>query len=149
MSIPGSNLLQQALRVIARQTVYYFQATGRSLNNVGQQVTSYAPRQTIVGSFQPVPRNLYQQYGLDLTKDYWTFYSLNNLVDIGRDVSNDQIQFNGQRFQCEANNDWYSIDKWKGVLCCLIDVPDVVINVFGFASPSYVNFNNGNFYNDG
>lgn len=120
MNVPGSNLLAQALTVIISQTVSYFQATARSLNDVGQYITTYAEPLSIRGSFQAVPRNLYYQYGLDLQKNYYTFYSLNDIIDIKRNVSNDQIEFNGQRFQCESNNDWFAVDKWKGILCCEI-----------------------------
>ena len=39
--IPGSNLLNMALSVIAKQTVAYYQANGRALNAVGQYVTTF------------------------------------------------------------------------------------------------------------
>jgi hypothetical protein len=120
MNVPGSNLLKIALGVIKSQIIAYYLATGRTTNSVGQYVTTYADPQNIRGSFQAVPRNLYQAYGLDFQKNYYTFYTLNNIIDLQRDVSNDQIVFNGQRFQCESNNDWFAVDGWKGVLCCLI-----------------------------
>jgi hypothetical protein len=120
MGTPGSNLLKQALTVIVPQTVAYYKALTRTLNSVGQWVTPYDEPVNIRGSFQAVPRNLYEAYGLDFQKNYYTFYTLNDIIDLQRDVSNDQIVFNNQRFQCESNNDWFAVDKWKGVLCCLI-----------------------------
>lgn len=118
--IPGQNLLNMALSVIARQTITYYRATGRTLNDVGQDITAYASPVSIVGSLQPVPRQLYEQLGLDLQKSYYTFYTSNNIEDVGRDVSGDQFVFNGQRYQVESDNDWYAQDGWKGVLCVLI-----------------------------
>jgi hypothetical protein len=118
--IPGSNLLNMALTVIAKQTISYYRAVSRSLNSVGQDVTVYAGVVSIVGSFQPVPRQLYEQYGLDFQKSYFTFYTSNNLIDVQRDVSADRIAFQGLLYQCESNNDWYGEDGWKGVLCVLI-----------------------------
>lgn len=118
--VPGMNLLNMALTVIQRQTITYYQYNGRSLNLVGQDVATYASPVDIAGSFQPVPRNLYMQYGLDFQKDYYTFYSSNNLLDITRDVSGDQIVFNNKRFQVESGNDWFQLDGWKGVLVCNI-----------------------------
>lgn len=118
--IPGANVLNMALTVIAKQTVIYYRSTGRALNNVGQEVTTYATPVSLLGSFQPVPRNLYTQFGLDLQKSYFTLYVSANLVDLARDVSGDQIVFNNLRYQCESNNDWYDMDGWKGVLCVLI-----------------------------
>jgi hypothetical protein len=118
--IPGSNLLNMAFRVIAQQTVSYYRATGRTVNSQGIYVTQYAESEPVGGSFQPVPTNLYQIYGLDLTRVYYTLYTAQNILSVNRDVSGDQIVFNGQRFQCEANNDWFALDGWKGVLCVLI-----------------------------
>lgn len=120
MTVPGSNLLLQALTVINPQYVTYYEVTGRTINSVGQFETSYAEGVTIRGSFQAVPKTLYQAYGLDLQKSYYTFYTLNNLIDIIRDVSNDQLSYDGKRYQCESNNDWFAQDGWKGVLCCYI-----------------------------
>lgn len=147
--IPGSNLLNMALTVIAKQAITYYQATGRALNNIGQDVTTYAAATVIVGSFQPVPRQLYQQFGLDLQKSYYTFYTSNNIFDVMRDVSGDQIAFNGQRFQCESNNDWFALDGWKGILCVLIGSEPLDQPIFGFNDLPQINdnfnFNNGNF----
>lgn len=147
--IPGSNLLNMAFTVIAKQTITYYRATGRTLNNVGQDVTTYAPGVTVLGSFQPVPRKLYELYGLDLQKSYFTFYASSNIIDVTRDVSGDQLSFKDERYQCESNNDWFQIDGWKGVLCVHIG-PDVADSaLWGFnETPSvntYLNFNNGNF----
>lgn len=149
--IPGSNLLNMAFSIIARQAITYYKATGRTLNDVGQDVTTYAPGIVVLGSFQPVPRRLYEIYGLDLQKDYFTFYASKNIIDVTRDVSGDQLAFNGDRFQCESNNDWFAIDGWKGVLCVRIGLDTGNQRIFGFnAVPSvntYVNFTNGNFIN--
>lgn len=147
--IPGSNLLNMALSIIAKQAITYYQNTGRTLNSIGQDIALYASPKILVGSFQPVPRNLYEAYGLDFQKDYFTFYTSNNILDVERDVSGDQIAFNGWRFQCESNNDWYPLDGWKGVLCVKIglDKKDPVVWGFGTvpASNTYLNFGNGNF----
>jgi len=120
MGTPGSNLLKQALTVIVPQIVTYYRALPRTTNAIGQYVTTYDTPVDVRGSFQAVPRNLYQAYGLDFQKSYYTFYTLNDIIDLQRDVSNDQIVFNSLRYQCESNNDWFAVDHWKGVLCCLI-----------------------------
>jgi E217 collar protein gp28 len=117
MSIPGGNLLKVALGIIAKQTVSYYQFISRAASAKGQWVATYADPVNLVGSFQPVPRKLYEQYGLDFSKSYFTFYTSNNILSTQRDVSGDQLAFNGVRYQCESNNDWFPIDGWKGVLC--------------------------------
>lgn len=120
MNIPGVNLLNMALTIINGAAITYYSMIGRTSNAVGQFVTTYADGVIITGSFQPVPRNLYEQYGLDLQKTYYTFYTSNNLLDVLRNVSGDQIAFLGKRYQCESANDWFALDGWKGVLCVLI-----------------------------
>ena len=151
--IPGANILNMALSVIARQTISYYMSTGRVLNDVGQYVTSYSAGVFIVGSFQPVPKELYTKWGLDLQKTYYVFYTSNNLVDIGRDVSGDQIAFNGQRFQCESADNWYEMDGWKRMLCVLIQDQGENPQIIGFNENPQLNdnqnFDNGAFSNDG
>jgi len=114
--IPGSNILNMALTLIAKQVVQYYQYVSRTPNAVGQDVTTYASAVTMYGSFQAVPRQLYESYGLDLQKEYSTFYTSNDLLDVERNVSGDQLTYNGKRYQVESNNDWYAQDGWKGVL---------------------------------
>lgn len=120
--IPGSNLLKTALTVIAPQTVAYYQTTGRSVNDIGEYVTAYAAPVNINGSFQAVPRSVYEQYGLDFQKNYSIFYTNSNLIDVQRNVSPDKIVFNSKDYICEsANADWFSVDGWKGILCVLVN----------------------------
>lgn len=116
MSVPGSNLLKKALTVIAKQGFQYYQFQTRSPNAVGQDVAAYYPPVPGRGSVQPVPRNLYQAYGLDLQKNYMNFYMPQDVIDIERDVSGDQIKFNCKTFQCLSKTDWYGIDGWIQVL---------------------------------
>ena len=124
--IPGMNILNMALTVIWRQTIQYYKYESRAINDVGQDVTTYYPVVDLVGSWQPVPRNLYIIYGLDLQRDYFTFYTSNNILDITRDVSGDQLSFMGRRYQVESDNDWYQLDGWKGVICVDLGVDEDV-----------------------
>ena len=112
--IPGSNLLNMAFRVIAKETVLYYRDGGRALNAIGQDITIYQPALELSGSFQPVPRKVYYLYGLDLQKSYYTFYASRDILDINRDVSGDQISFKGQRFQCESANDQAAVARNDG-----------------------------------
>ena len=122
--IPGSDILDMALSVINSQTVQYYRFLSRTLNINKQWETLYDPPISIEGSLQPVPKQLYDQYGLDLEKSYYTFYSSNDLLPVKRDISGDQLIFNNQLFQCEATNDWFAIDGWVGALCVLLgDAP--------------------------
>ena len=159
MTVPGSNILDLAMTVLGSQTVNYFRALDRTLNNIGQNITEFDAGILVSGSFQPVPRRLYEIYGLDFQKSYFTFYVSKNVIDLQRNVSGDQLEFQGQRYQCESNNDWFGEDGWVGVLCVLID--EFVVDgreVFGFNvyNPSFPtllndnqNYENGNFFPGG
>lgn len=115
--IPGSNLLNLALSVIDSQTLEYHAFAGRQTNAAGYDVAEYAEPVPVVGSFQPVPRTQYANLGLDYQKTYWNFYVSADLLDVSRDVSGDQLVFDGLRYQCESITPWRSIDGWNAVLC--------------------------------
>lgn len=121
MGVPGSNLLNQAFRVIARNTVIYYQFAARSKRPDGVLVPTYVPPQSITGSVQAVPRNLYQQNGLDFNRDYVTFYTTTQMMDVEREKSGDQFMYNGQLYQCLSNNNWFGQDGWVGVLAVRTD----------------------------
>jgi len=150
MTTPGSNLLRQALTVIKPQPVTWYKAAGRTLNNIGQDVPYYEGAQSILGSFQPVPRNLYQTLGLDLQKEYFDFFAYYPLEDVKRDFSSDLLVFHGRWYQCESADAWFGIDGWLEMRCVFILNPPVWINeppIFGFDGPGsgYVGFDQGRF----
>lgn len=114
--IPGANLLSQALTVIAPSACLHFATTGRSLNSVGQWVSSYADPVSIFASVQAVPRNVYKMMGLDWQKSYVQFYSISLVQDLTRDTSGDLLEWNGRRYELQSKNDWRPIDGWAGVV---------------------------------
>lgn len=119
--IPGSDLLDFALSIIQTQTVEYQKTNGRTTNSVGQYVTTYDTPENVEGSMQPVPRYRYEAYGLDFSKNYYTFYVSKNFIGVDRDVSGDRIIFNNRIFQVQSTIHWFPVDGWQGVLCVLID----------------------------
>jgi hypothetical protein len=114
--VPGSKLLLSALSIIVKQTVSYKKATSRTPNAVGQYVTTYDAPVNITGSLQPVKKAIYKEYGLDLEKSYYMFYTNSDVIDLARDISGDQFIFNGDLFQCQSSEDWFVLDGWKSVL---------------------------------
>lgn len=139
--IPGQNLLNMAFRIIAEQSLMYYHYLGRTQNSVGQDISQYSDGIKIVGSFQPIQRQLYMSLGLDLQKDYWNFYTSNNLQDVKRMIAGDQIAFNGNRYQCESDTDWFQIDGWKGTLFVHIGIDNASTTTFGFNNKALENTN--------
>jgi hypothetical protein len=121
MRVPGSNLLKTALRVIGSTAVEWFQFQGQTTGPTGLVTSSYAESVTVEkGSVQPVPRDRYQQWGLDYAKSYVTWYVPNfDAKSITRDPNGngDVIEWNNRRYQCIGDNPWFAIDGWNGVLC--------------------------------
>lgn len=123
MNIPGSNLLNTALRLIQYQSVEYYRYLGRVQNDIGQYINTYDLPISVKGSFQAVPRNLYAQYELDLSKDYATFYTSDNILSLDRDRTGDYILYASKRWKCESPNDWRAMDGWRGILLSYQDEP--------------------------
>lgn len=123
MAIPGSNLLNIALRVIAKQQFSYYAYTSRALQSNGQWLASYAAPVTISGSVQPVPRSLFQNLGLNFQRNYMNFYTPNNIFDVDRDVAGDQFVFQGKYFQVLSKTAWFGVDGWDAVLAVQIPTP--------------------------
>ena len=123
MTIPGQNILNQALSILGRQSFGYYAFQARETNAVGQDIATYVPPVLLTGSVQPVPRNLYQAYGLDMDRYYVNFYVSQNVLDIDRDISGDQIEFGGKRFQCISKTDWFPQDGWIAMLAVEVPTP--------------------------
>lgn len=115
--IPGSNLLNTALRVIGNQSFTYVPYVSRSISANGMYVNTYGDSQTLTGAVHPIPRKLYDQYGLDFQKNYVKVHISANLIDIARDVAGDKIVFNGNNYQVESRTPWFAIDGWNSLLC--------------------------------
>lgn len=128
MSVPGSNLLNRAFQLIAKQSVDYYQDIGRVNNEIGLDVTNYAPPATLTGSIQAVPLNNYEQLGLDFGRTYVNFYTNTLLFGVERDVSGDVFVFNGRVYQCRSVTNWKAIDGWNSVLAVEtnIGLPEIV-----------------------
>jgi hypothetical protein len=122
MITPGSNLLKYALKAIKPQLVAWHKFKSRERNESGDFVSSYEPVRNIKGSFQTVPRTMYQQMNLDWTSAYATFYTAEPLGEVKKGEGGDQVTFMGSRYQVVDNNDWYQIDGWVGVL--LVQIGD-------------------------
>ena len=112
----GSNLLNLAHTIIGTQTGMLERPAARVKNAVGLYENQYQAPVPVVGSFQPVPRQVYQQLGLDFNSSYLMLYTSTPLDDIQRGETGDIIRFNSQRFRAVGNNEWTPVDGWNGVL---------------------------------
>lgn len=117
---PGSNLLAEALTLIAPQAVTYRAFVSQTTNEAGEDTATYSNTVTLWGSFQPVSRTVMALQGLDMDKRYALFYVSANTRNPGRDGAGDLFGFNGRAWQAMGGADWYAIDGWDATL--LVDV---------------------------
>lgn len=123
MRVPGSNLLNAAFRLIARQSFNYSVFTGRTPQPNGQYVSNYKSAICITGSAQPVPRDMYEQDGLDFQKSYFNFFIERKTLDVTRDVAGDLIQFQGLYYNAISRTPWYGVDGWDQLMAVEVTAP--------------------------
>lgn len=116
MPIPGLNILSMATRLIATPTISYYVFVSRQVQANGLLVPTYTAPVNIQASVQAVPRRLFEQNGLDMQREYYTVFIPQNTIDVGRDVSGDQIHWNGLILQCESVTRWFGMDGWDEIL---------------------------------
>lgn len=117
MSVPGSNLLAQAMTLIRPQVVRYYRDIGRVTSATGRDVTTRAGGVDVPGgSLQAVPLTRYESMGLDYKKKYVTWFVSLNVVGIDRDRSGDQFAYNGRRYDVVGESNWFQQDGWVGVV---------------------------------
>lgn len=127
--IPGSNILNAALRVISSTPVQYYKYVSRVSNDVGLFNTTYLSPITIKGSLQPVEKSLYAELGLDLSKKYVDLFVQNDILDVNRDVSGDQFIYGSETYQCESSEPWFLIDGWTAIHAVRVPTtPQIIVN---------------------
>jgi hypothetical protein len=114
MSVPGSNLLKRAAKLIAQQSMDWYKFIGETENAIGNSISSYDPPVAIEGSMQPLERGKYDQFGLDFNKTYFLLYTSSPILGAGRDYAGDYAVYNGVRYFVEDVTDWYQADGWMG-----------------------------------
>lgn len=119
--IPGSNLLNTAMRLIAPQSLQFYSYQSRSTNDVGVLKSNYLDPIELLGSFQPIPRTIYTYMGLDFSKQYFMFYASSDMQALNRGKAGDVLKFNNKFFEVISDTSWYPIDGWNGIMCVLLD----------------------------
>ncbi len=133
MDIPGSDLLDIAFDVISKTDMTYRRFMRRALLANGNWLPIYYGDVILLGSWQPVARNVYRAQGLDFQKSYFNFFVSNDLIDIHRDVSGDHLIKQGKEYQCESLTPWFGIDGWNKMLCTEVNDAPLYANI-GYCS---------------
>lgn len=123
MGVPGSNLLRQALKVIKPTTIKYVKFNGRVLNAARIWVDSYDEPVDLKASVQAVPREKYQDLGLDLQKNYIKIWASKDLVDLKRNYSGDYFIYGTTKYKLSGETPWFLQDGWASAIA--IDIGEV------------------------
>ncbi len=121
MLVPGSNLLRLAHRLISWQDVTYFRTTGRTLNAAKQWVAEYDAGTKLQCSIQAIDRNTYINMGLDFNVLAVNIFAPLDLVDVERDSSGDQFEYNGDRYKMANGQNWFEQDGWATCMAVRIN----------------------------
>ena len=121
MNIPGANLLSIAARVIQLQTLGWAMFVSRSVNSTGDLISVFAAPVDIQGSFQPIDKKLYQDLGLNLSKNYAKLYTSAPVLPTTRDREGDKLTFGGSTWQCESDQNWSVVDGFTKML--VVEIP--------------------------
>jgi len=116
-----NNLLEQALTVIPGQHGQYMRFKSRTTNDAGQYVNKYFHPQKVYGSFQPVPRTLYEAMGLDYKKVYWMLFTTTVIKGLKRTKGVDRVMYSGMTFDVETEGGWQPVDGWGGLMMVKVE----------------------------
>lgn len=119
--IPGANQLAMALSILQPTSVQFYPFVSRSVNAIGLEVSTYGEPVTLEGSVQALPRTEYERLGLDLAREYVTFFAQANMQNSGRDRENDYLAWSGAKWDIVNVTAWYGIDGWSEVLAVKIE----------------------------
>lgn len=118
MLVPGGNLLNAALTLIASQTVIYYRNSGASaLSPDGTLIAPFDGPVTIEsGSVQSVDLARYEQLGLDRKRSYRLWYVSQNVIGVGRNRAGDQFAYDNRRYDVIGETPWFTQDGWVGLI---------------------------------
>jgi hypothetical protein len=116
MKVPGSNLLNKAFKLIAKEKALWYKYEGEVENSIGLTVKTYFDPIEVLGSFQPINRDKYEVLGLDYQHTYANFFTSHELFGVDRDYSGDYIVVQGVRYSVMSDTLWFRYDKWTEVM---------------------------------
>lgn len=111
------NLLNQALSIIPKQKFTYCKYKSNTINEYGLKVDVYEEGIEFEGSVQAVDSKMYQQFGLDFSKEYIQIFSSLNIQNVNQhQESPDKIVWNDKNYLVVNCSDWFKQDGWTNII---------------------------------
>ena len=105
------NLLPIAMRATAilgcNKPILYYKYLSQTINEIGLEEPRYDEPLTYIASVQAVSNKLYEQMGLDLTKNYKTVYCPELVRSLAEQDQPDKIYYNDFWFEVVENQNWW------------------------------------------
>lgn len=114
----ANNLLEEALQIIPASVFRLQKFIGNTTNERGLDIAEYAAPVEVRGSVQDMDGSLYQELGLDLSKNYRTFYGSKLMEGLGRNIQAmpDRIIYDGKIWEVVNAAHWYGYNGWTYVI---------------------------------
>jgi hypothetical protein len=116
MIVPGSNVLNLALRAIRAQPVALYRFTANVGQPNGVDLPTYTGPVPVLGSVQPLDQKATVELGLDWNKKYVKLFTSVDIHDVARDSTGDVFTFGGRWFSAVGQVDWIQMDGWNEIL---------------------------------
>lgn len=110
------NLLNTALSIIPPVSFSYMKWLGKETNELGIEVPRYGEPINVVGHSQPTNNYMYSTLGLDLDKNYRSFWIPNDVVSMDEQKNPDKIVYSGETWIVIKTNAWFDYDGWTEVV---------------------------------
>lgn len=118
--IPGSNLFNQAIKLIKPVEIGFLKFNSRSMNLARQYVPTFDPLETITASVQAVNNKVYKTLELDFKKSYLKIFAASDLVSLERGTSGDRFVIGADLYQMIDDTNWFVQDGWASCIAVKI-----------------------------
>lgn len=105
----------------------YLKYMRTEIDDMGRDVPEFEEPKTYTGSVQPVPNRLYEQFGLDLDKNYKTIFSPQLMKSLAEEIQPDRIVYQQRTFEIVENKNWYETNGYTKIL--MVELKELRQNV--------------------
>lgn len=111
------NILLTAMTVIPPEPIEYEKYKGNITNQIGYDVSYYAPAVKTQASIQShISEKMYQAYGLDLNKNYRLVNIPAEIIGTAEQITPDRLTFHGRRWIVIKSNNWHEYNGWCKII---------------------------------
>lgn len=114
----STNLLNLALTVIPPREIQWLKFDSWQTNAAGYDIPVYSSPITIQAMVQAMPNSMYEEHGLDKTKNYIVIHTSEHIQDTAGQKIADRFLIDGKFYNVTSTTDWYVYNGWVSVIAC-------------------------------